>query len=253
MRKIIYSFAVVLLALTSCTKNDRQFFETKQMAYFANATEDSYSYNLSLLSQKEDTAEYTFPIMLLGQQSETVLKYKVEVVTDSTTAVVGVHYNALPEYFEFPANSSVANMPITFINTDESLAETPVSLYLRIVDSEDIDAAYSDRIEYKILTSMFLREPEGDPNPTYTGDISVYYTDGYYFNYLFGTYSQTKHKLIIEMVGHDFWDNKNEDGSDPTIYSQLVYYKLYARRLYKYLIENELYDEYGNIMSGKNV
>lgn len=244
MRMIFLIFAIAVVCFCSCQENDRLLYdEGMHDIYYADVTDTKDSVYISLLTA-EEVSVANVQLKLLGNVLSSPLKFKVEVVQERTDAIEGVHYQKLPEYYEFPAGEFTYGMPITLLKGGPTITERPVTLTLRLVGTEELGIAYANRAEIRLQIADMLRKPEGDG----------YYGDMYRFKVLFGEYSKTKHLMIIEMVGHDFWDN-TEDLMYPQypIYSRSDYYKPYARRLCKFIMENEIEDENGKIMQGWNV
>ena len=104
--------------------------------------------------------------------------------------------------------------------------------------------AYADKSEIRLLIADMLKKPEGEG---YYGDMTA-------FKKLFGEYSQKKHMMIIEMTGHDFWEDTYGSGyGNYGIIYEEDYYTPYARKLYKIITGSEIRDETGKVMQGWNV
>ncbi len=236
-------FAITAMIVCACQENDRLLYDDGMHdIYYADVTETKDSIYVSLL-MAEDVSVTKVQLKLLGNVLPAPLKFKVEVVEERTDAIEGVHYQKLPEYYEFPAGEFTYDMPVTLLKGGPTITERPVNLTLRLVGTEELGIAYTDRAEVRLQIADMLRKPEGEGS----------FDDMANFRQLFGEYSQTKHLMIIEMVGHDFWDNAEEwayypqyplwDGANMS-----GYYIPYARRLYKLIKENEIKDENGNVM-----
>ncbi len=102
----------------------------------------------------------------------------------------------MPPYYEFPANVFEYDMPITLLKGDEGITQNPVTLTLRLVETSELGIAYANRSVIRLLIANMLKKPEGDG---FYGDMTT-------FRRLFGEYSRKKHLMIIELIGHDFWD-----------------------------------------------
>lgn len=236
MRKLII-FLLLITAISSCKENERLLYDLNSHdIYFRDVNENRDSLYVSLLT-KEAISITTVPIRILGNKPSSPLKFKVEVVKEKTTAIEGVHYKKLPEFFEFPADLFVYQMPIEIIKGDESIKTKAANLTLRLVGSEELGVAYSNRSTVRLVIADMLKVPEGTG---YYGDMTAFRT-------LFGEYSKVKHLMIIDIVGHDFWDK----GSD--IFNASDYYRPYARRLYNIITTGEYKDENGKLITGWNV
>lgn len=207
--------------------------------YYQTVTATRDSLYVSLLTASEELTVLV-DVRMLGNVLETPGRFSVEVVPGKTDAVEGLHYRKLPDYYEFPAGEFSYGMPVTLLTGDEGITQKAVNLTLRIIPSSNLGVAYENRSEIRLVIANMMRMPTG------TG----YYNDLTYFLKLFGPYSVVKHRLIIEMTGHDFWDRTT---SSNAIYAQAAYYTPYARKLYKLVTENIILDENNEQMQGWQV
>lgn len=238
MKAICLISAVALWMLCGCRENERLIYDHEMHdIYYSDVTETRDSMYVSLLTAEENLVAEV-KISMLGNLLSEPRRFKAEVVEDRTDAVEGVHYQKLPEYYEFPAGEFSCAMPVVLLKGDPGLTEKPVTLTLRLVETEELGVAYADRAEIRLQIADMLRKPEGDG---YYGNMTV-------FKKLFGEYSRTKHLMIIEMVGHDFWDHPEYSPYD--LYRQEAYYTPYARRLYKIITSSTILDENGKVMQG---
>ena len=239
MRKIFIFLAMVVFC--SCSKNERLVYDSGMHdIYYSVVTEVQDSVYVSLLG-KEDVFAATIGVKMLGDTLSAPGKFKVEVVKEKTDAIEGVHYEKLPDYFEFPAGVFEYKMPVNLLKGDQGITEKPVYLTLQLVGTSDLGIAYPNRSVVRLLIADMLKRPEG------TG----YYGDMTAFIALFGEYSRKKHEMIIEVTGHDFWDGEYGDyGGAYGLYYEKNYYVPYARKLYKIITENEIKDENGKIIQG---
>lgn len=240
MKKIFFLLSLAI-TLFACSENDRLVYDDNMHdVYYSIVTKTRDSLYVSLLTAKEISIT-NVGISLLGNVLPVSMKFKVEVVKEKTDAIEGVHYQALPEYYEFPAGVFSCNMPVTMIKGDKGITEKPVTLTLRLVSTADLGIAYLDRAEIRLQIADMLKKPTGEG---YYGDMTA-------FKKLFGEYSRTKHTMIIELVGHDFWDgNYGEYGGANGIYWETNYYIPYARKLYKIITTGEIRDENGKVIQG---
>ncbi|MCQ4873173.1 DUF4843 domain-containing protein [Butyricimonas paravirosa] len=239
MKRIFILF--ILAVLCSCSKNDRLVYDSGMHDIYYPVVKDGRDSVFVSLLTADGVLTTTVDVKLLGETLLAPAKFKVEVVKEKTDAVEGVHYEKLPEYYEFPAGEFVYKMPVNLIKGDKGITEEAVSLTLRLVGTSDLGVAYVDRAEIRLIIADMVKMPEG------TG----YYGDMTAFKKLFGEYSRKKHEMIIEMTGHDFWDgNYGSYGGVYGIAYEMEYYTPYARKLYKIITQNEIKDENGNIMQG---
>lgn len=232
MKKIILLLAFV--TLFSCKENERLVYDSNRTdVYFNDVNEYRDSLYVSLLT-KENISDAFVNVRILGGMLSVPKKIRVVVIPEKTTAVEGVHYKKLPDYYEFPTDIHTYLMPIVMLKGDESIKEKEVILALRIVETEEVGVAFENQSEIRLVIADMLRTPTG------LGILE----DMTAFNQLFGEYSKTKHMMIIELVGHDLWDRS------PYLYPQTGYFTPYGRKLYKIITEGKYYDENGKLMEG---
>lgn len=237
MKKII--FLLALVTLFSCKENERLIYDLSQTEVFFRdvngaSTQGVDSMYVSLVT-REDVSDVLIPVELLGNLLSAPKKFRVEVVPEKTTAVEGLHYQKLPDYYEFPTDTTTYDVPVVVLKGDEAIKEKSVVLTLRIVETEEIGTVYKDRSEIRLIIADMLKTPAGGAN--FSDDMTI-------FIRVFGEYSKVKHQMIIDLVGHDFWDKK------PNMFYQLDYYIPYGRKLYTIITGGEYYDENGKLMEG---
>lgn len=238
MKKFIIFIALIFFV--SCNENERLLYDLNSHdIYFRDIDKKKDSLIVSLFS-KEEVSTSKFQLKILGSTLETPQKFKVEVIKDRTTAVEGVHYKKLPDFYEFPTKVIEFGMPIEFIRGADDIKVSPVILTISIAETEGMSFAFEDRRVVRIKITDYLIEPRGS-------DMADFKT-------LFGDYSRTKHAMIIELAGHDFWDGEyGAYGGAYGLSYEMVYYTPIARKLYKMITTGEYYDENGNLMGGWNV
>lgn len=157
--------------------------------YYSIVTDTRDSLYVSLL-MADQILETTVDVKMLGNVLTKPQKFKVEVVGERTDAKEGIHYEKLPEFYEFPAGEFIYKMPVRLIKGDAAIKQKPVTLTLRLVATGELGVAYADKSEIRLLIADMLKKPEGEG---YYGDMTA-------FKKLFGEYSQKKHMMIIEMT-----------------------------------------------------
>lgn len=242
--KKIFLFLFLAATLLACSENDRLVYDDSMHdIYYSIVNKTRDSMYVSLLTA-EEISTANVKVHLLGNVLAEPKQFRVEVVKERTDAIEGIHYQALPEYYEFPAGVFEYNMPVIMIKGDKGITEKPVTLTLRLVNTSDLKVAYADRAEIRLQIADMLKIPEGEG----------YYGDMTFFKKMFGEYSRKKHTMIIELTGHDFWDgNYGEDGGLSGLYYEEDYYIPYARKLYKIVTTSEIRDENNKIIQGWNV
>ena len=169
MRRIFILF--VLAALCSCSKNERLIYDLNMHdIYYPIVTETRDSLFVSLLTADEILTA-TVEVKLLGDVLQAPARFKVEVVKEKTDAIEGIHYEKLPDYYDFPAGEFVYKMPVNLLKGDKSITEKPMSLTLRLVETSDLGIAYKDRAEIRLVIADMVKMPEGTG---YYGDMTAF-------------------------------------------------------------------------------
>lgn len=235
--KNIFLIIVLFLSIFSCSENERMVFEGESRVYFKNISKDKDTITFSLAPKPSGTT-FDIPVALAGYKLTSDKKMRVEIVKEGTTAIEGTHYK-LDEEHVFPADTFATSIPIVIYKEDPELRTATKYLTIKLVPTSDLNIIYDDKVKVVLAITLQLKTPTG------TG----YYGDMTSFKRLFGDYSKKKHELIIEMAGHDFWDgNYGNYGGANGLYDEEGYYEPFSRQLLQYVMENEVYDENGNLI-----
>lgn len=231
MKNIILIFIASLFVLASCEKNERMLYDETQSVYFKSHTDKADSLTTSLVTKPVGPDTIYIKVQLLGRYLEQPQKFKLEVISDKTTAVEGKHFASLEEYYEFPVNVPEFDLPIVLIKGDEMLQMQALTLAVRLKEDE-LKLGFQDRQYVRIVFSDMFVVPESE---------SGSYSNMQQFIILFGAYSQVKHRMIFEYLGEDL----------PTA-QYGMYYKNYddewvaaSKYLSDYCRDNEVIDENG--------
>lgn len=154
MKKISYyliAASITILGLTSCEK-ELMSYEGLEGVYFAVqsgsswGSDKSWPYmpytNLEFIKVAGNQTTLNIKVMATGPLKEHDRTFKVEVNPDSTTAVLGVHYDAIPAEVTIPANSCVAYIPVVLHRTPE-MKTTKLTLGLRLVANKDFALSFT--------------------------------------------------------------------------------------------------------------
>ena len=113
MKRIVILF--VLAVFCSCNKNERLVYDLNMHdIYYPIVTEKRDSLFISLLTA-DKILTTTVDVKLLGDVLQSPTRFKVEVVKEKTDAIEGVHYEKLPDYYEFPAGEFIYKMPVNLL------------------------------------------------------------------------------------------------------------------------------------------
>src|ERR1044071_6584991 len=103
MKNTIFKFLIALFfagGFTACKKSELTKYDQPDMIYIYkdafNTNRDSISYSFAIkpASLKADTVKV--PLRIMGLAKNVDREVKVRVVTDSSTAVAGTHFDILP-------------------------------------------------------------------------------------------------------------------------------------------------------------
>lgn len=228
---------MIPLIMVSCNETERLTYEGDTSICF-NVSKTKMDTLAFAILTKEEGSKYDIPVMLIGNILSSESTYKVEVVADETTATEGVNY-LLENEFIFPANTAKSNFQVILYKSDPELSEKIKYLTLRLIPTSELGVAFENRSKVVISLTTMLRVPAG------TG----YYGDMTFFENMFGPYSKKKHEIIIEIIGHDFWDgNYGAAGGLDGLYYEEDYFLPYSRTVLKYFMEHEVHDENGNLI-----
>ncbi|MCR8668932.1 DUF4843 domain-containing protein [Aestuariibaculum sp. M13] len=232
MKKIIYNITILALlvgACFSCEPNEGLVYKEKDGLYFLSATKDTDSVYYSFLGKINNVDTLKLPIQILGTPIDQNRTFKVEVDQEKTTAVEGVHYEALKGSYIFNANNFKQNFNLVLYKDDPALETEDKIIALKVVESEDFNPGYSNRTNLKVYVTNRIIKP------------SYWDTLLYLF---FGEYSKVKHNIVINLMGKDF----------PYTYDEarfgagwgITYLQIQGRNCAEYFIDNDVDDEDGN-------
>lgn len=134
---------LVLLLLFSCQQNTVMDYALDGKVYFyerakqgnteVKVEEKNYSFALQNSALMEDTLK--IKVRLMGYVDSRDRTFRVETVTDGTTAVAGIHYKLLDGIMK--AGQYDSYLPVVIYRTEDT-KETPVSLVVKLIDSSDL-------------------------------------------------------------------------------------------------------------------
>ncbi len=160
-KSILISLSLVLgVLLYSCQKADEMRYIGVTNAVFGTTTDTLTPIVYSFLEHPEvkDVDTIYVPVRIQGNRMHIDRPIKITVVKDSTTAVVGKHYEALKDQYVMPADSGSINIPIIIKKGDNLLNLSTVKIGLRIEPNEYFGS--NPGYQYTSVTfSNTLKEP----------------------------------------------------------------------------------------------
>jgi hypothetical protein len=190
MKKTIYIIFITAatMLLGSCENELDGIYHGDQAVYFPNFTATADSISFSFLGNPNEMDTVFLAVKLLGHARPTAQKMALKVVPEKTTAVAGVHYQALPAFYEFPPNTFDFMLPIILIKHPD-LDEGNKVLAVEIVDGDDLKLAYTNRANARVVFSNIAMKPA-----IWDATLAPW----------FGEYSRIKHIVCMELIGRPF-------------------------------------------------
>lgn len=186
MRQPFFIILAICFVAFSCKKADELTYNTSDNIYFdfdpATKDRDSIVYTFAYEPTKARDTVF-LPVRISGNRVPQARTFKVQVVTDGTTAIAGTHYEALKEEYTMPADSGTLALPIILYNSAPELTRQSVTLKLTLVSTADFSLNFPGLVTSKILFSSKLEKPE------------------WWEMWLGSYYSQVKHELFLISSG----------------------------------------------------
>ncbi len=239
LNSLLLFLAITMLG-ASCKKSELTKYEQPDMVYVYkdafNTKKDSSSYSFAIKANSLMLDTVYIPVRIMGLAADKAREVKLAPVNDLTTATDGIHYALLP--YTIPAGAYSANLPVLVKRTAD-LKTKEFRLVLEIAETKDFKPGVPNTIagssvagaglRYLIKLNDFLTKPAN-------WDASL--------TSFFGTYSQAKHKFIIQVTGLAEYPY----GCATCIaYGEMLYYKALCKsKLLEYEAANgPLIDEFG--------
>lgn len=223
-KNILYLFALGFLPALFCScEQTLMDYEGLEGVYFAVQWGDSWGglatwpyqpySNVEFVKIPGNTYTCNLTVMATGPVKDYDRKFKVAVVPDSTNAVEGVHYNALPAECILPAGSVSTQLPVELLRAAD-MQEKEITLGITLVATEDLALAFPsfdavdgyatgpvvpnfDASIHVLRMSDYIAEP-----PVWTGSIQ----EGGRESGLWGAFSMKKLNLMCERFNLSYSD-----------------------------------------------
>jgi hypothetical protein len=143
--KTIYWLLLAAGLLASCEEEKLKTFDGQEGVYFyfPNERSNTVTYvdstsqvEFGRVERDRDTLVAFLHVRVTGAAKDYPRKYKIVVIADSTTAIEGVNYEPLPDYFIMEAGACSAEAPIRCFRHD-NINAGPRRLALQLVPTED--------------------------------------------------------------------------------------------------------------------
>lgn len=183
-KKIFIIGLLAGIAMASCKKEPELVYESADNVYFDFKTENkdsivfTFAYDpLRLL----DTI--ILPVKISGLRVHYERKFKIEVMTDSSTAVADTHFKSFEDQYTMAADSGTCHVPLVIYNKDSLLASRSVILRFKLTATSDLGTKIPALIYGKVIISNKLEQPV-------------------WWNMWLGSYySRVKHELFLITTG----------------------------------------------------
>lgn len=225
MKLLRFLFGILIFSQFSCKDDMPVWEDATARIHFGEIDADddltvpvNYSFVYRASESKRDTLYLRVNASGLLVHRDRVVNLGQIVVDSVDNAKPGVHYlpfdaDELKSAYRIPKDSVTALVPIVLLR-DTSLATKPFVLTVRLGESSDFQLGDRQAIERTVIISDYLTKPRG-----WSGDIERTY---------FGTYSQVKHRFMIQASGEPFDETffKEKIGNDK-------YVKIYYRDFFQ--------------------
>lgn len=225
MKLLYYLLGILIFSQFSCQDDIPVWENTTARIHFGKIDADddltvpvNYSFVYQGFESKRDTLYLRVNASGLLSHRDRVVNLSQTLMDSVDNAEPGVHYlpfdtDELRSAYWIPKDSVTALIPIVLVR-DASLATKQFVLTVRLEESSDFQLGDRQAIERTIIISDYLTKPRG-----WSSDIERTY---------FGTYSQVKHRFMIQVSGEAFDEAffKEKLGNDK-------YVKIYYRDFFQ--------------------
>ncbi|WP_257666827.1 DUF4843 domain-containing protein [Parapedobacter tibetensis] len=229
MKKILFYITAItgLCASAGCEKELMEY-EGNEGVYFAvqhgqgHLSENSWPYQpysrVDFVQLDQDEVTFLVKVMITGSVKDYDRPFLVAVNPDSTTAMLGVHYEALPEEVIIPAGEISASVPVR-LKRAADLEENEHTLGLRLLPNEHFGLSFPewdaipsleggdvvpefDASLHTLRINDFMVEPGVWPGSIQNGNRE---------SGLWGVFTRKKFDLFVELFGVTYADFVNSE------------------------------------------
>ena len=255
-------FLPIVLAL-GC-KKEMMSYEGSIGVYFAVQHGDSYfnesvwpfSPTTTINFVSTDSSELTcqLKVMITGPTANHDRHFELRVNEDSTTAVLGTHYTALPTSIVMPAGATTAYIPVHLIRTTD-LQEKERTLCIQLVASEDFDLAFTEfHAPPELTAGPVVPVFDASMHTIHMNDLLVQPTvwigsiqEAGRESGQWGAFSRKKMDLITEVTGIAYSEFNSKE-TMPSVRSNLVTQQMQQYLLNKFNEGDPVLEDDGRLM-----
>ena len=215
--RTILSAITCLLFIWGCDEKEIPTFSTDDSGiYFQKVNSwvygsnietygDSLSISFASANSKIKGGKYSATVKTMGKVRDYDRPFKVEVDTEESTAIEGVHFDINVDTLVVKAGESSAKVSVYFHRT-EDLTKNTVRLKLNLVDNEHF-TCYFDK--YK-NTNDYKAKGDTIHGSSFVFSVSEKYTEPNYWNWFggdfFGPWTPQKFVIVNEVCGFTSYD-----------------------------------------------
>lgn len=161
-----------ILLLAACKKEDYIMYD-KDFAgiYFE---QDSIYYSFGLTPFEIESYSFDIPVHIMGEATSSERTFSVEVLSEKTTAVQGVHY-ILPNTFTVMADSINGYIPITILRNE--MGENDYKIHFKLKENNHFQPVNEQLKETAIHLNNRVERPDWKDwrgNPTWPTQLGVW-------------------------------------------------------------------------------
>jgi len=153
MKRILLSIVILhFIALFISCEKDIMNYEGQEGVYFAvrhgtNLRPENWPYqsssNVNFFRLNMSEVELSIPVAITGPIKDYDRTFEVEVNSDSTTAVLGEHYQAIDRSWIIPAGAISTNIKVR-LNKTPDMEDTTKTLGLRLIATKDFTLSFPE-------------------------------------------------------------------------------------------------------------
>lgn len=255
MRRIVlYMLTLQLVAVFMSCEKEIMPYQGKEGVYFAvqhgddNWSETSWPYqpysDVDFVRIGLEEVEIPVKVAITGPVKDYDRLFHVEVNPDSTTAILNEHYEAVQRDWVIPAGS-ISTMVTVRLKRTPDLEETPKTLGLRLIASQDFELSFP---EWDAIPSLdggtVVEEFDASLHSLRMNDVMI---EPLRWSGLFGAFSRKKMEFMMEYMGLIYEDFASEE-SMPMARQMLVSSDGASILIRKFNEGNPILEEDGRLM-----
>lgn len=225
---IIFSLALISLVSSWSCKKEIMGYQGKEGVYFSvrfgttALLAPSWPYvpysSVDFVRIAKDVVEFPVSVTITGPVKDYDRVFSLEVNPDSTTAILGKHYEALQRDWIVPAKASTINVKVKLKRTAD-LQTSPVTLGLKLVATKDFELAFPEWDAIPGLESgVVVKKFNAGMHTLRINDIMVQpavwpgsLQPGNRESGLFGVFTRRKMEFLIQNLGLKYEDFASTD------------------------------------------